>query len=192
LTGRLDGGVILQRSFIPTKPYSHGSNLDSIMWATTHMPARVCRDILNGAATYLEAQPSQTNAPIYYAPNDFQMARFLLKTAAAWLKNQWHSVLFSADWNIGIVRAPIHAFLDPSFRPRVQWLGYRRPGKYIADPFILKVGSDLRLRAEEFDGRSGRGSIVELNLDDSQLASPEFRSAIDEGVHMSYPYLFEH
>jgi hypothetical protein len=162
------------------------------MWATTHMPARVCRDILNGAASYLEAQPSQTDAPIYYAPNDFQMARFLLKTATAWLKNQCQSVLFSADWNIGIVRAPIQKFLDPTFRPRVQWLGYSRPGKYIADPFILKVGSDLKLLAEEFDGRKGRGSIVELNLDDSQLASPEFRSAIDEGVHMSYPYLFEH
>jgi hypothetical protein len=192
LTDRLDAGVVLQRSFVQTRPYSHGANLNAIMWATTHMPARVCRDILNGTAQYLETPPSLTDAPIYYTPNDFQMAKFLLKTATSWVKNQWQSVLFSPDWNIGIVRAPIHAFLDPGFRPEVRWLGYRKPGHYIADPFVLKLGSNLSLLAEEFNGGTGRGSIIEMNLDETHMATPSFRCAIDEGVHMSYPYLFEY
>jgi hypothetical protein len=54
------------------------------------------------------------------------------------------------------------------------------------------------LLAEEFDSRIGRGSIVQMDLDDSQItapalrSAPELRSAIDEGIHMSYPHLFEH
>jgi hypothetical protein len=192
LTDRLDGGIVLQRSYVRTKSYSHGSNLDSIMWASTHMPSRVCHDILNGSAHYLDAPPSKTSAPVCYTPNDFQFAKFLLKTSVSWLKNQCQSVMLSADWNIGVVDAPIHAFLDPSFEPSVRWLAYRKSGRYIADPFVLRLGCKTKLLAEEFDSQSGRGSIVETDLDESGGSVSEFRSAIDEGVHMSYPYAFEH
>lgn len=192
LTDRLDGGIVLQRSFVSTKSYSHGSNLDSIMWACTDMPSRVCRDILNGSAPYLDAPPSKTNAPIYYAPNDLQFAMFLLKTSVGWTKNQCRSLMMSPDWNIGIVEAPIHAFLEPNFQPSVRWLGYRKTGRYIADPFVSKCGDKTKLLAEEFDSQSGRGSIVEMDLDDPNGPVREFRCAIDEGVHMSYPHTFEH
>ena len=192
LTDRLDGGVVLQRSFVSTKAYSHGSNLDSIMWASTDMPSRVCRDILNGSAQYLDAPPSKTSVPIYYTPNDLQFARFLLKTSVGWAKNQCRSLMMSPDWNIGIVQAPIHAFLEPNFQPSVRWLGYRKRGRYIADPFVSRCGDKTKVLAEEFDSQSGRGSIVEMDLDDPKGSGREFRSAIDEGVHMSYPHTFEH
>jgi hypothetical protein len=192
LTDRLDGGVVLQRAYIRTRPYSHGSNLDAILWATSHMPARVCRDIQNGVAQYLDASPSRTDAPIYYTPNDFQMAKFLLKTGTSWMWNQLRCIFMSAQWNIGLVQMPIHAFLDPNFEPEIRWLGYKKGGNYIADPFIADIDGSLALLAEEFDGKTGRGSIVEITLDNAQIANPTFRTAIDEGIHMSYPYIFEH
>ena len=139
LTDRLDGGVVLQKCFIQTRRFSLGANLNAIMWATTHMPARVCRDILNGYAQYFNAQTSRTDAPILYSPDDFEMAKFLFKTAAAWVKEQIVSTLFSTDWNVGIVDKPIDAFLDPNFRPQVQWLA-PRAGRFVADPFLLKIG----------------------------------------------------
>src|SRR5579872_907799 len=192
LTDRLDGGVILQKCIIKTRQCSHGDNLNAIMWATTYMPLRVCRDILNDCAEYLEATPSPSNAPVFHAPNDFQMVRFLYKTASTWLKQQFMSVLFAQDWNIGIVQGSIDNFLTPGFQPRVAWLSYKKPDCYIADPFLLRIGSKLKLLAEEFDLRTNRGSIVETDLSEGRQAVPLFRKAIDEGVHMSYPYLFEH
>ena len=78
---------------VRSRAWSYGENLNAIVWATAHMPARVCRDILGGCARYLEAPPSRTEAPIYRPPNDLQMLRFLIKTWSAWVKRQVEGVL---------------------------------------------------------------------------------------------------
>ena len=189
LTDRLDGGVVLQKYFIGTRS-SHADNLNSILWATVPMPARTCRDILNGRASYLDAAPTSTSAPIYYTPTDFQMSRFLVKTGFRLLRNQFASILFSPGWNVGVVNAPIHAFLQPGFRPQVQWLPRRNGHCFVADPFPLKIGPKLRVLAEELDFYSNRGVIVDAQIDENGTVS--WRDAIDEGCHMSYPYVFEH
>jgi len=192
LTDRLDGGAVLQRCFIRTQRFSHRSNLDAIMWATTYMPARVCRDIFNGCAEYLHSPPSRSEAPVLRSPNDFEMAAFLCKTAAAWLKDRFISILFATDWNVGVVRQPIHSFLNPDFHPQVEWLSYRKANHYIADPFVLRVKSQFKLLVEHFDFASNRGAIFETQLSGCESSPPTFKSSIDCGVHMSYPYLFEH
>ena len=192
LTDRLDGGVVLQRCHIQTRKFSHGANLNAIVWATTYMPARVCRDILNGCGQYLTAPPSHTDAPIFYSPTDVETAKFMCKTGAAWLKEQVISTLFTSDWNVGLVQEPIQNFLKPHFRPRVHWLGQPNADRFIADPFLLKIGSNIKLLAESFDRNSDRASIVELNLGEMEMSPPSFRTAIDEGIHMSYPHVFEH
>jgi len=192
LTDRLDGGVVLQRCYIRTQRFSHRSNLNAILWATTHMPARVCRDIFNGCAEYLHAEPSRTEAPVLHSPNDFQMAAFLCKTAVAWLKERLTSLLFAPDWNVGVVRQPIHSFLNPDFHPQVEWLSYRKNNHYIADPFVLRVKSQVKLLVERFDFASNRGAIFETQLSGCESSPPAFKRSIDHGVHMSYPYLFEH
>jgi len=192
LTDRLDGGVVLQKCFIRTNKLSHRANLNAILWATTHIPARICRDIFNGRAEYLHAQPSRTEAAVLRSPNDFQMAAFLCKTAAAWLKERLTSLLFAPDWNVGVVREPIRSFLNPDFRPQVEWLSYRKNNHYIADPFVLRVKSQAKLLVEHFDFTSNRGTICETQLSGCQNSPPAFKRSIDNGLHMSYPYLFEH
>ena len=104
LVDRLDAGVVLQRCDVRTRHGSYAANLDAIVWATAYMPARVCRDILAGCAWYLEAAPSRTEAPIFRAPSDLHMVRFLLKTWAAWVKQQVEGVLFVEKWHVGMFR----------------------------------------------------------------------------------------
>jgi hypothetical protein len=193
LVDRLDAGVILRKCYIQTRQWSYAANLNAIVWAAVHMPAQVCRDMLAGRARYLEAPPSPTQAPVFRPPYDLQMARFLVKTWAAWVKRQVEGVLFVEDWNVGVVQEPVHAFLKPDFRPRIQWLANGRPNTFRADPFVQSLGPEERkLLVEEFDYTSYRGVIVEMDLDASGAARSSPRLAIDDGVHMSYPYLIEY
>lgn len=192
LVDRLDAGIVLQKCHIRTRRWSYAANLNAIMGAAVHMPARVCQDILAGCAQYLEAAPSPTRAPVFRAPNDFQMAGFLLKTWTAWVKEQIAGVLFAEDWNVGIVNEPAPAFLRPNFRPRIRWLANGKKNTFLADPFVQSIGGGRTLLVEGFDYGSNRGSIVEMDLDENGAMKSPPRPAIDVGVHMSYPSLIEH
>lgn len=193
LDDRLDAGVVLQRCHIRSRAWSHGANLNAVVWAAAHMPARVCRDILAGCARYLQEAPSRTDAPIYRPPNDLQMIRFLIKTWWAWVRRQVEGVLLVEDWRVGVVRAPLHAFLRPDFRPRVHWLANGRRNTFRADPFVVSLGGTARkLLLEEFDYIADRGVIVEMDLDGSGAVTSWPRTAIDDGMHKSYPFLLEH
>lgn len=120
------------------------------------------------------------------------MPRFLIQTWWAWVKRQVEGVLLVEDWNIGVVHEPIHAFLKPECRPRVQWLAAARRNTFRADPFVQSIGLEGRkLLFEEFDYISDRGVIVEMTLGENGAATSSPRPAIDDGVHMSYPYLVE-
>jgi len=192
LTHHFEGSVVLQKGFIATKKYSPRQNLEAIMWATSYMPARVCRDLLRERAQYLNALPPDTKVSAFKNPGNIELLSFLFKAVASWLKHQVESILFLEDWNVGIVREPIHSFLDPNFCPHVEWLAYQRHDSFLADPFLLQIGAKLKLLAEEFDWHSNRGHIVEADITDAGQSAPCFRKALDEGVHMSYPYLFEY
>jgi hypothetical protein len=192
LVDRLDAGVILQKSYLPTRRWSFNANLNANVWATAHMPARVCRDILNGCARYLEAAPSRTSAPVFRAPSDVQMVRFLLTTWTAWVKRQVDGMLFTEDWNVGIVDAPVQAFLRPDFRPKIRWLADAKEYTFRADPFLQTTGPETKLLFEEFDHIANRGAIVGMDLHEDGATTSRPQPAIDDGVHMSYPFLLEH
>jgi hypothetical protein len=192
LTDRLDAGVVLQRCFLVTHKFSQRSSENALLWAAAYMPARVCRDILNGSASYLQVKPSRTEAPIRRAPDDLQMLRFMAKTIVAWIKWQTESILMFQDWNIGVVRDPVEAFLQPGFIPEVRWLPYRKRNCFIADPFVARIAGRMILLAEEFDGFRDRGRIMQAELGEAGTFVSPVRKAIDEGVHMSYPNLFSY
>jgi hypothetical protein len=193
LADRLDAGIVLQKCHIRSRRWSYAANLNAVVWAAAYMPARVCRDIVAGCAQYLEAAPSCTQAPIFCPPSDLQMVRFLLKTWMAWAKQQVESVLFAEDWNVGIVHEPVGGFLKPDFRPAIQWLAEVKENTFRADPFVQSIGPEAKkLLLEEFDYASDRGVIVEMDLDGTGATKSSPRPAIDNGVHMSYPYLIEH
>ena len=56
----------------------------------------------------------------------------------------------------------------------------------------VDVQTRTRLLVEDFDYTSDRGVIVEMDLDGNGAAKSSPRPAIDNGMHMSYPYLIEH
>lgn len=110
--------------------------------------------------------------------------------------------LFACEqWAIGIVRAPIAAFLDPRFVPVVNWIRSPRPHEFLADCFGVISGGRRWILAERFtykgishitaNGREpvreGRGHITCIALDENGCPCAE-HSAIDSGKHMSFPF----
>jgi hypothetical protein len=77
LTERLDGGIILKKGLFETAGHSYAENRDRGLFGGAGWPAEVCRDIYAARADYLFSKPSQSAAPIYRAPAEAQMLRYL-------------------------------------------------------------------------------------------------------------------
>lgn len=188
LTDRLDGGVVLHRGYFRTASHSYVTNMDAVKMGSAEWPARVCRDILSGAACYIDNPPSLSNAPIYRSPTNMQLARFVARCVRSYLLLQWRTLLWHDDWHIGIVDAPITAFLNPRGLPPVRWLPRRSRDGFLADPFALEHDGELVVLAERFEQRSQRGRIVAVR--DAASPSPREEVALDLPVHLSYPFLY--
>ena len=190
LTERLDGGVILDKTWVPTEGLSYRRNLQRILEASLDMPARAARALLQGRTERVDSQPVGTSAPIYVAPTDPEMLVFGARVAENYLRYKLENQAYER-WNIGVVRAPISRFLDPGFQPEVEWAPYRRDGYMIADPFGIPSGEGMRVLCEEFSFFTERGWISELPWH-PRSGWGTLRPVLDEQVHMSYPYPLVH
>jgi hypothetical protein len=101
--------------------------------------------------------------------------------------------VFKRDlYNVGLVEAPIHRFLDPDFRPVIHWLPkLSRRGAFIADPFGVETGGRKYLLCEYFDYRDRMARILSAEITDTAHID-ELRDAIVLDSHISYPFLLEH
>ena len=186
----LDGGVVLKKIYVPTAGTSYAANLQRIQDSSTHMVRWVCLDILNGKAGYLEAPPSRSVAPIYRAPNDFQMLRFWWRLAGNWVRYKLANQRMD-EWNVGLVRAAPEEFLKESFQPQIEWTAYREKHQMVADPSLMPSRDGMRILCEEFSWFSETGRILEITAAPDGTLS-RGTPAIDEAVHLSYPYILEY
>lgn len=187
---KLDGGVVLKKVYVPTVGTSYAANLQRIQESSTHMVRWVCLDIRRGKAEYLEAPPSKSQAPIYRAPNDFEMLRFYWRLVRNWARHKLANQRMD-EWNIGLVRAAPQDFLKESFEPRIEWSSYRERNQMVADPSLVPSPDGVCILCEEFSWFSETGRILEIRQGpDGSLSRG--RPAIDEPAHMSYPYVLEH
>ena len=192
LTDRLDGSVVLHKGHFKTIDKSYRRSLDNAMMASTGFPARVVRDIAAGVAHYVDAPPSTTKAPIFYSPRNVEMLRFLARTLLRRFADMKGWLFEHAQWNVGIVDKPIHAFLAPDFKPDVHWIPEPAKNRFVADPFAIAAqDGSLTLLVEEYDFDTAKGH---LSVTDWRQNSPPvaFRRMMGHAVHLSYPYTFEH
>jgi hypothetical protein len=188
LTDKLDAGIVLYKGFFKTLHNSYPRNLQQVLFQSTPWPARVCKDIQNGTARYLDAAPSDSRAPIYHAPTNAQLARFFLRAAWSLCRRAVTWPFRLTQWNVGIVNRPIHSFLESQVVRDIHWLPDPPRQLYVADPFGLQSRADLLLLAEVFDHRTARGSIAALRLVGGHVVEGP-TTVIDLSTHLSYPYL---
>ncbi|MGH9786510.1 MAG: glucosamine inositolphosphorylceramide transferase family protein, partial [Terriglobia bacterium] len=117
-----------------------------------------------------------------------QMMRFWMRLAGNWIRYKLANQRVD-EWNVGLVNKPQQAFLDPEFAPSIEWSAYKEYGQMVADPFLIPAGDSARILVEEFNWSTEKGRISELRGTGTET---EITAVIDEGLHMSYPYVFGH
>jgi hypothetical protein len=187
LTDRLDAGIVLHRGFFRTVDESYVRNYDQAHFGSADWPARVCADIRKGNTAHLDGPPT-ASAAWSRSPGAAEMGSFLVKLLRNFARSQWRQLWRADHWNVGVVEAPIHAFLDGEPIPTVRWLGELPRGRFIADPFGIAEGERLSILVEEFDYQSNQGRIVSVEGTSSEPRRP----AMEFEAHASYPFLFRH
>lgn len=188
LTDRLDGGFVLHKGWFRTASASYVRNTDTVHLGAVTWPAALCRQLLAGDAEAAMGVKSGSDAPIRHKPTNAQAAGFLAGQARRWTSAQLRALITADEWAVGVVRAPIHRFLDEVYHPEIEWLDLAPSRQeYAADPFLAHVeGSDLLLY-EHFDQRRRVGEIRSYELATRRPAPVE----LPVYGHASYPYLFE-
>lgn len=190
LTDKLDAGVVFKKGYVKTK-YSYARNRDQIHKETSRWPALLCIDILNGHTDQFHANPGVTGAPVYHHPRNWQVLAFLLKLAFYNMREASRSFFFTDYWNIGVVKAPISAFLEEE-KPEVDWYPLRSRNRFLADPFCLVDKTDkhrLHIFYETYPFREARGKLDYVLY--YHTFGPE-QKLIKEAFHLSYPYPIKH
>ena len=196
LIATLDGGsrsLALQEGCLRITSTAWSSVLEGPLRCVAEWPAKVCREALD-----LGEPPLARGRPASFAPALRRSAarglrRRLSRWASGtrWLLRKGLDACREDQWAIGVVRAPIHSFLDAHRERTTAWLPERSRHEYVADPFGLRTARGLVILGERFDHRLRRGEIC-------TIASPDGRrfdlpsTALALPAHMSYPYLFEH
>ena len=106
------------------------------------------------------------------------------------IARRFHAFFCHASWNIGVVREPIHVFLEHDAKPEVSWFRPIHKGSYLADPFGIVKDGKIHVFCEAFDYGSYKGVIAHIELsDEGFISSPQ--PALDGPFHLSYPYVLE-
>ncbi len=191
LADREDAGVVLRKGFFRTSLESFARTVDTVLLGVADWPASVCRDLRAGIAGYIDAPPSPIGPLGIEAPTNAQTVRLLGLEVARTARAVYRGLVRHDDWTIGVVDAPIRAFLERDFQPGVEWVPPPGDSRFIADPFGLEIDGRLAIVYEDFDYRTARGTIAVISAGEAVPRTAP-RVAIELAVPSSYPYLFQH
>jgi hypothetical protein len=91
---------------------------------------------------------------------------------------------FSVDqWRVGLADQPIHAFLDPRNRPRIDWLTRIEPTAYCADP-IARPDDPDEIWWERYDYATHHGVLQRMRRGSGL---PPETVEMDVDCHQSFP-----
>lgn len=191
LTDRLDASVILRRGFFKTLLHNRAKTLNQVLYQIAIWPSQVCQDIRMGQTAYLDQAPEEYHGRIYHIPTNWQMMRYTGISLGHKIRQLRHRLTDHDLWNVGLVRQPIHRFLDDTFVPDIEWLPLENRHTFLADPFGLIADETPVIIFEELDYHDGKGFFSAVRVEKDGTFSPR-EKVFEHAVHLSYPYLFRY
>ncbi len=197
LGDKLDDGQVLHQGWFQTKPQSFNQTLETIYMGSAHFAARVCAEVL--ATGELPEVPKDTPGPVYRAPKNMDIVRFVWRLAANRVANIIRYRLKRQQWNVAIVPAPIQTVAglngpqaQAAALAKAHWMPEKR-GRFYADPFGLAPrsgdDSEATIVFEDFDWAADKGRIAWTRYSDASGFS-EPQPLIEDATHYSYPFTF--
>jgi hypothetical protein len=193
LTDKLDGGTILKKGYLKTIMHSYKGNLEQLYSVSSSWPAQVANEILIYPDEF--SSSSQTTAPIYKVPGNYQMKQFLLKLFLNRIKFYYKELAAAEVWNVGLINKPIHEVAlgtDKLKKSDITWLRQFANTKYLADPFGFMENGKLHIMAEDYNYRWQKANISEIIWDINRDSFSVPIRIIEGDKHLSYPYIIEH
>ena len=190
LTKRIDGGIILKRWSVKNNMVNWGENIDALRYAGAGLIRQVCIDILNGNADYFGAGESKTKAKMNSLPTNIEMCMFAGRILINRIRTFLSSIFLTEEWNIGLLKKDIREVVKEKDFSRVHWFRRKSNGSFIADPFGIYREEKLEVFFEEYDYKTGKGSIRRGVVgEDGRLKN--VRKVLNTQSHCSYPYLIQ-
>ena len=172
LTEELDGGKVLCKGWFATRPgLSLAQNRVQPYWGASTFVIQKLRELhmfgyerlLNNAGT----GPFRGKKPIYKAPTNTEMLRWLAPTLARKLYRKLTRQPKIAHWRLAIRRGgpPITDSVGSPDLSGFRWID-SPPGRFYADPFMIEEGGRRWCFFEDFDYATNRGSISCADIGD--------------------------
>jgi hypothetical protein len=192
LTEELDGGRVIYRSHSSTYMISYIRNKNATYWKTAKFFIRRLRHLHMFGGEFIDREEEAVvpcPRALFRTPTNRQMVFYLGSLLARGLKAKLRKALFAEQWLIGYrLRSPV-AGDEPSFGKGEFRMIVPPKGRFFADPFNIRSGGKDYLFFEDFSLTAGRGRICWVEIDSLGTVSQP-RVALDERVHLSYPFVF--
>jgi hypothetical protein len=172
---------VLRSGVINTDPVSYRNTLETAMMAGIDFPAWCAKRLTDSGR--LEPEGAGRGRRALGA---VRRTIAWIRIAVRWALSQIRLTLVTEMWNVGVVHAPISAFLQPGYEPQITWVPPPPGNRFYADPFIVARDGAFEVLMEEFDYSRNQGYIASIVTCGRKFDAA--RVLIDEGVHMSYPF----
>jgi len=188
LNEKLDAGIVLKKCFLETQ-LNYIENRDQIFLESSRWPLQVCLKLLSNNNELPSIEASSTKAIVKVAPTNLQFINFILRVTLSKIKKIYRMVMYVDQWNIGIVNNKPHSFLGNNNTYQINWFPLNSKKVFYADPCALETENGLDIFFEEYAYIKGRGVISYSKYLNGKFTDPKV--VLDEGFHLSYPYVFE-
>jgi hypothetical protein len=189
LTGEADAVIVLREGYLRTES-SVGRNREQWHRLFVEWAMQAVADVHHGRVRIFSGTPLASSrrrgSPGLFA-RLFCRARVFTRRARSLL----HDLFVHEQWNVGLIRAPIHAVLSGMHRLQIEWFAAPRRHEFLADPFGVMRDGKLTVLCEYLDQRNPRGVIVASDERGSAPSRTPVQIGPDVPVHLSYPYLLE-
>ena len=186
LTEELDGGMVLKRGNFMTKS-TFSLNQVYLYCKANYYMKEILEFIIKNKKLPIYSDSIPYSNPLYTLPTirfQFKYLAYLIKYV---FKNLIQSKLLNQDyrWNI--------SYSFTNWKKLALWKSIKienLPGRYFADPFVVKKREKYYIFVEDYCYKSKLGSISVLILTKDGIQS--INSAIKESFHLSYPSIFKY
>lgn len=193
LTGDLDGGQVIYRSYAATYSPLVTRSKSRYFWKSSAFVIRKLRDLQEGGPAELLKDPgvctySSCSNRLYKTPRNSEMVALLPKLVWRYSLGKAKGLLYFDQAFLAYGLNGNSTVLDPAIRRFKQV--FPPKDRSWADPFPIKEGDRYYLFLEEYlhKERKGHISVMEINQD-GYLGKPV--TVLEREYHLSYPFVFQ-
>ena len=185
LSEELDNGEVLFKGFFLTH-WIYTVNLINLLEKSNEFLYRVINDITseNPKKSFVT---EKSQAPIYTLPSTYVQLCYFFSVIKKISKKTFNKIFkIRQSWNIAYQFT--NEWKNINFNKFIKISN--PPGRYLADPFLIKKNKDHYCFVEDYSSKINKGCISVYKINENSCE--EVGIALKEDFHLSYPFVFSH